>query len=41
MFSNHSYKPDYFSIIDIAASEERVLCVIEQDIPKLGDQFAR
>ncbi|XP_012272189.1 DNA replication complex GINS protein PSF3 [Orussus abietinus] len=31
-----SYYPDYFSLTDILASQERLTCKIEQDLPRLG-----
>lgn len=33
---NHSYYPHYYSIEDIFVTQEKVPCVVEQDLPKLG-----
>ena len=33
---SQSYSPNYFSIEDILATQERVPCQIETDLPNLG-----
>lgn len=35
----HSYVPNYFSIDDILATQERVPCKFLCDVPKLGEFF--
>lgn len=36
MSSSQSYFPNYFSINDILATEERILCQVEVPLPGLG-----
>lgn len=33
---SYSYYPNYYSIEDIFVTQEKVPCVVEQDLPKLG-----
>ena len=36
MASPTSYLPNYFSITDILATEERLQCLVITDLPRLG-----